>query len=361
MYYTFLTLSLLALWMSGWLKLSAIMRREGVIPWRMFIIITCCTFAAVECAAVRFPSWGGPFLDPLLIPFGGVAVANGTTHVNLYRAIPSIGTYNMAPMLAWVPIGDGGSHTFLASWKNSPQDEDQPGQRVLYSVSKDGVTWSATDGTNELFPNMSTTANPAALFAEPTLVINGRVYAAASPTQFCVYPTPFPDQLLLRRVLGLHSLGPLFWASPAIPAGFEAASALNNVSILTEMDTQTQADIATLLDPSQLPWYVRCKVRCTTSSRHRPSVAVSHSLCSLGSFNTYIPHYIYGETCDGGLWWMLSRTRCCVSRRRAQCCCVCLYVGVGVNVFAHRRMQVTMLAVYSPHAHTASRSAPLAP
>ena len=95
----------------------------------------------------------------------------------------------MAPMLTY---HDG---QFLASWKNSPVDEDQPGQRVLFSQSKDGVTWSGTNGSNILFPNMSTGANPAALFAEPALYINGRTYAAASPLQFCLYPCSYPGGL----------------------------------------------------------------------------------------------------------------------------------------------------------------------
>jgi hypothetical protein len=44
----------------------------------------------------------------------------------------------------------------LGLWKNSPRDEDQPGQRVLFSSTTDGVTWTPTDGTNVAFPNMST-------------------------------------------------------------------------------------------------------------------------------------------------------------------------------------------------------------
>ena len=36
------------------------------------------------------------------------------------------------------------------------QDEDQPGQRVMYSQSLDGVAWTPADGTNILFPNVST-------------------------------------------------------------------------------------------------------------------------------------------------------------------------------------------------------------
>lgn len=190
------------------------------------------------------PAWTGPFLDPLT-PHGGQPFAANVTHTCLYRATPDIGTYNMAPMLTY---HDG---QFLASWKNSPVDEDQPGQRVLFSQSKDGVTWSGTNGSNILFPNMSTGANPAALFAEPALYINGRTYAAASPLQFCLYPCSYPAVLLLRRVFpGLDNFGPVFWASDVVPPGFDQATAEQGVLTVNQTDATTQADVATLSDPS---------------------------------------------------------------------------------------------------------------
>jgi hypothetical protein len=76
-------------------------------------------------------------------------------------------------------------------------------------------------GTNILFPNVSTNSNHAALFSEPVLHINSRIYAAASPNQFCIYPCPYMSVLLLRRVLlpGLNSFGPVFWASTTVPPG----------------------------------------------------------------------------------------------------------------------------------------------
>ena len=40
-------------------------------------------------------------------------------------------------------------------------DEDADGQRILYAQSGDGVAWTAPA---ELFPNMSTSAFPAAQF-----------------------------------------------------------------------------------------------------------------------------------------------------------------------------------------------------
>ena len=46
----------------------------------------------------------------------------------------------------------------------------------MWAQSADGVTWAtSSDGrSNELFPSMNATENPrVALFAEPTLLING--------------------------------------------------------------------------------------------------------------------------------------------------------------------------------------------
>ena len=39
-----------------------------------------------------------------------------------------------------------------------------------------------------------------ALFATPQLVLNGRLYATASPTQFELYPDEYIGTLLLRQV-----------------------------------------------------------------------------------------------------------------------------------------------------------------
>lgn len=51
------------------------------------------------------------------------------------------------------------------------------------------------------------------------------------------------------HVLGLGSkLGDIFWVSEEAPAEpLKAASELNNIKKIREMDAQTQADIATLL------------------------------------------------------------------------------------------------------------------
>ena len=157
----------------------------------------------------------------------------------------------MSPMLSFL------NNRFLASWKLSVSDEDEPGQRVMWAQSNDGSMWTTTsDGSNVLFPSMNSTENPrVALFAEPSLLLNGRVYAAASPKQFCLYPDQYQTILLLRRVFDdqIGLFGPLFWASSTIPDGFAIASARENVTSLAEQDIQTQNDIALLTQTTTTP------------------------------------------------------------------------------------------------------------
>ena len=208
----------------------------------------------VVAAAASFPSWQQPLLNPLIPPYGGARLlSNETTWTRLFFGTlqPGTGAYAMSPMLSFL------NGRFLATWKLSVSSEDEPGQRVMWAQSSDGVAWTtSSDGrSNELFPSMNATENPRiALFAEPSLLINGRVYAAASPKQFCLYPDQYQGILLLRRVYDAPgSFGPLFWAAANIPPVFAEASARNNVSTLPEQDAQTQSDIATLTPQSMAP------------------------------------------------------------------------------------------------------------
>ena len=205
------------------------------------------------CTAALLPSWQQPFLDPLVPPYGGASLLSpNTTWTRLFFGTlePGAGAYAMSPMLSFL------NGRFLATWKLSVTSEDEPGQRVMWAQSSDGTQWhTSSDGrSNELFPSMNSSENPrVALFAEPTLLLNGRVYAAASPKQFCLYPDQYSNVLLLRRVFddAVGHFGPLFWAASSIPPGFALASARNNVTSLAQQDAQTQADVA-LLTPQGL-------------------------------------------------------------------------------------------------------------
>ena len=193
----------------------------------------------------QLPSWQRPFLDPLIPPYGGAQLlSNATAWTRLFYGTAAVGAYAMSPMLSYA---DG---LFLASWKLSATSEDEPGQKIMWAMSRDGASWlpaNPSDGANVLFPSMNSSESPRiALFAEPTVFVNGRAYAAASPTQFCLYPDQYQDVLLLRRVLDVGVFGPIFWAAATIPPGFAEASAAANVTALPQQDAQTRADIAAL-------------------------------------------------------------------------------------------------------------------
>jgi hypothetical protein len=144
-----------------------------------------------------------------------LSASEGVSHAEAYHATKESGAYNHGAM---IDFHDG---NFLLTWKNSPINEDEPGQRILYAQSADGANWTKTDGTNVMFPSVSSSANPAALFAGPTAVISGRRYATASPHQMCLFPDPYPTIQLLRRVgTGLPAeLGKPFWGAASIPPG----------------------------------------------------------------------------------------------------------------------------------------------
>ena len=129
--------------------------------WKLFCLVV--LLSLVLSQAQEIPSWNMPVLRPIAdFPMGGAEPIGSANYTQLFKASKEIGTYNMSPMI---------SHfhgVFLASWKNSPQDEDQPGQRVLYTQSTDGITWlDSNNGERILFQNISTNSNPTALFAEP--------------------------------------------------------------------------------------------------------------------------------------------------------------------------------------------------
>ena len=217
-------------------------------------------------AAAAAPTWAVASAPRLGAPLCGFCLAKHEATV-VYRATEAVGTYNHAAMLDY----DASLGGFLLTFNNAPRDEGEPGTRVLYSQSADGRVWTRSDGRNVLFPNMTTAGTPAALCGGPTIVLNGRRYASASPcgcyaqaTQFCLWPFPFASSptaaedtnvLLLRRVgAGIPAaLGPIFWASRKIPTGFEEASAREGVVPSSLMDAQTHADLAALANISHPP------------------------------------------------------------------------------------------------------------
>jgi len=113
-------------------------------------------------ANATIPYWSAPLPNHTL-PFDGYTPVANASWKLIYNATGEFGLYTHAPMLDYF------AGQFTASFKSSPVHEDDPGQRILVSQSPDGVSWSSV---MELFPNVSTTSNPAALFAEPFIHIN---------------------------------------------------------------------------------------------------------------------------------------------------------------------------------------------
>jgi hypothetical protein len=197
----------------------------------------------------------------------GFRMANSTETTVVYRGTRALGAYNHAAMIDF----HGGN--FMLTWKNSPLNEDSPGQRVLYSFSSDGKTWTRTDGTNVLFPGVNDSQSSTAfgkrapLFGGPTVLLRGRRYASASPHQFALWPYPWsssltstePTNLLLLRHVNYTSgnhrpvLGPLFWASASIPPGFEMVSKREGILTSAQVDATTKRDLALLANYSKLP------------------------------------------------------------------------------------------------------------
>jgi len=129
----------------------------------------------------------------------GLAPLPKTTATMVFKGIPEnvtgqglTGTYQHGAMISYT------NQTYLLTWKNSPVDEDEPGQRILYSTSPSataaggggvdgGGGWSAA---RIMFPNITTPNCTAILWGDPHITLNGHLYAAASVMQICLYVTP---------------------------------------------------------------------------------------------------------------------------------------------------------------------------
>jgi hypothetical protein len=221
----------------------------GIDMVQAFLRLAAALQAAAWCFSQPTPAWNGPDLNPLE-PLGGAALAANVTLVNIARASPLIGTENSLPEL------DYHNGQFLVSWVMSNVTNASAPAPVLYSQSYDGYNWTATDGTNILFPSIVYSNGVVVPFyPAPALHINGTTYAAASIAQFYLYPAMYQQYVLFRRVNtpGFNSFGPIFWGSNTIPGGYENGSAANGFVTLNQMDAATQADIATLKNWGQLP------------------------------------------------------------------------------------------------------------
>eukprot|EP01084_Bolivina_argentea_P035973 66582_1 len=221
--------------------------------------------------AVQIPYWSAPYPNASA-PLGGYKFLENRTNYEVFHGTlvndsnGISGAYNHAVMIGY----HNGIFTVL--WKNGKQNEDQNGQRILYSQSQNGKDWTSA---NIFFHNISTPYQPTAMFVGPPIIINGRQYVGASPgevnhsltaqgSQFCLYPQPINPRncgpasekgiigqenntLLMREILpGIGNLGKIFWATYTAPIEFQAATKAFEIPTLTDMDKQTQNDIGLL-------------------------------------------------------------------------------------------------------------------
>jgi hypothetical protein len=130
----------------------------------------------------RFTAFQPP-LHPASIP----ALPN-TRRSSVLRASStnSNGTYHHGPYIAHH------QGLWVVNWLNSARDEDGSGERILYSVSSDSVSWSAPRVMFDRVAPVRSSApgtNGSVIKQRPFASINGRLYAVAD-VYFVQHATP---------------------------------------------------------------------------------------------------------------------------------------------------------------------------
>ena len=172
----------------------------------------------------------------------------------IYRADLSTGTYNHGPRI----IRHGG--LFVVSWYAGQQDEDAGGERVLFSTSATGESWSAPP--RPLFDRLTPTApvgRPGIVLSNhPFAVIGERLYAAARAERCSACPsgsTKLPP--LFRSIAANGTLGPTVWLTSS-RRGLPTDPPAQAIPLYTDSeDPQLRADaeayLAGLLDEEVPP------------------------------------------------------------------------------------------------------------
>ena len=160
------------------------------------------------------PQWNTTIPDASK-PVAGLSLLDGTPPpAVVYRATPTIGTYNHGPMI----VEHEG--VFIVNWYAGQRDEDAPGERVLFSVSTTrGKTWGPPRPMfDRLVPTAPVGRPGITVGNEPFATIDDRLYVRipANYSPLCrsatdPYPLPFPvasacPPVLLRGqgVAGVH-------------------------------------------------------------------------------------------------------------------------------------------------------------
>lgn len=177
--------------------------------------------AAVPTAARPLVDWTAPY-PQTDSPTRGYPVLGDLSTTELYHAAPSTGTYSHHPMVTY----QGGA--LFASWSNGAVNEDNPGQRVLGTVSTDGGgSWA---GWKVYFPPQD--KNPPdepgsdgrvpgrVLTADGYATIGGDVYAVAEVWDWVQTDSDRTQKgwgRIARRVAPDGTLGPIFWLEATSP------------------------------------------------------------------------------------------------------------------------------------------------
>ena len=210
----------------------------------------------------------------------------GVEHVELFHATPDSGVYCHHPQI----IHHRG--TFFATWSNHRDGEDGPGQRVLYSTSRDGRSWRPWA---ECFASLGAMRKPEqagrVLTANGLVAVAGAVYAIAEVHDKFDGPDAeatrraaetrtgrrtrrgrFGWGRLARALRPDGSLGPVFWLVADPPEPIEGAPQFPHAHDPRFADAARQIN-ALLADPLHMcAWDFRFHTNWTTA-------ADGHQLC----------------------------------------------------------------------------------
>ena len=233
---------------------------------KILALVSFATSALANSSSIKYT---GPTPSPHE-DLGGLPTIPTAQHALASKAIQGA-SYNHQPMLHRIP-----GEAFVVSWKQSPYDEDEDGQRVMFTTSPTGLSDWADERV--LFPGLAASSynrelGKVHLCPSPFVYFDNRTYAVATAgghmkdargqavgeNQLEIYPpgSSVWPYILIRRVEvssgdnddsssegSAVRLGPMYWAGGATPLGFTNASLQTGIRPLSEADPETQGDMA---------------------------------------------------------------------------------------------------------------------
>jgi BNR repeat-like domain len=175
--------------------------------------------AEVPTAARPLVDWTAPYPQNDQ-PTRGYPVLGDLSPTELYHATPSTGTYSHHPMVTFQ------NGTLFASWSNGAVNEDNPGQRVLGTVSTGGgwAAWTVyfppQDKNPPDEPGSDGRVPGRVVTADGYATIGGNVYAVADVWDWVQSGDDRTKKgwgRVARRVAPDGTLGPIFWLETTSP------------------------------------------------------------------------------------------------------------------------------------------------